>query len=1038
MSATDALPPPIPLSQKPVRIIKARPPNRPPPHLPPKPPQKPSPCPKHAPVPPACQPDHPEPTAEPTTSGVCVKKIAGLFQKDPAGGSSDDPQPRLPPKPSALLPKEDKVPPTTKEEPPSTEIKSEVKKPEEQSCPPPLPPKLFQDPDERLSKMASCLPRPACPSRCCCACHQQRPGMVLVWLPESSVVSPGLHVNEASDSSDDSGVFQRVLSINDDEDEEGGKWGSWHLKDKMNVGTCYPIRRRSLKYAERSQQDSADGVGKEKVRNSVVLTSYKSTAEESFNGEETTGEGEKGQKCERASNAPEIPKHGPPNHRKARATGHVETAVENDHSETSTVSNRATHDPQPEAPKNPKYKSISFSTDVISMVDKEVGGSDDSIDSKDPLQPNEGPNSDPVTLRGAGEIRSKIRKPARRSKVPPLSVCEVPEPPPTLPPKVPSKPPRGAAPPPPPAPPPFLRKGSLKRYSLGNTEEMTDKDKKMASNSLPIEAVYKGKDSATSGEDASDSLAFCSDSSVSRTPTVKSPKSIDWESHLRDEPLYQTYRQSVINKEIRRQTVSRNCSFTSYDSSQESPLSAGGSPKPGRRSSAPHNTLWQELPCVIESGVLESMSNDEKKIQESMFEVLTSEASYLRSLNVLTEHFLGNRDLQESLVVREKKILFSNVLKVKEVSERFLMDLESRVDEDVIISDVCDIIYHHAINHFSVYIDYVRNQVYQEKTYSELMEKNPQFHALLCRLQELPQCQRLPFMSFLLLPFQRITRIKMLIENILKRTEEGSECEQNASKALDSVSKIIQECNREVGRMKQTEELIYISSKIEFDKIKAVPFISHNRFLEKQGELSEVQQKGSLFGIKPNKLTPVYFFLFNDLLLITQKKSSDRYVVLDYAHRSLVQVQSCPTMENSFFLTLLENHQRKTCDRLFKAPTQSDMHRWVAVFPSKNSDSSSGSDTIYEDWDCPQVHCVEQYMATQADELTLEPSDIINVLRKTSEGWYEGIRLSDGKKGWFPSRYVQEITNEHVRRRNLRERYRVLQAARQMTGPTDT
>lgn len=46
-----------------------------------------------------------------------------------------------------------------------------------------------------------------------------------------------------------------------------------------------------------------------------------------------------------------------------------------------------------------------------------------------------------------------------------------------------------------------------------------------------------------------------------------------------------------------------------------------------------------------------------------------------------------------------------------------------------------------------------------------------------------------------------------------------------------------------------------------------------------------------------------------------------------------------------------------------------------------------------------------------------------------SLGWYEGIRLSDGQKGWFPEANVLEITNEHVRRRNLRERYRVIQAA---------
>lgn len=53
-----------------------------------------------------------------------------------------------------------------------------------------------------------------------------------------------------------------------------------------------------------------------------------------------------------------------------------------------------------------------------------------------------------------------------------------------------------------------------------------------------------------------------------------------------------------------------------------------------------------------------------------MFEVLTSEASYLRSLRILTDHFLENRELNETLVIRDKKTLFSNILKVREVSER--------------------------------------------------------------------------------------------------------------------------------------------------------------------------------------------------------------------------------------------------------------------------------------------------------------------------------------------------------------------------------
>lgn len=46
----------------------------------------------------------------------------------------------------------------------------------------------------------------------------------------------------------------------------------------------------------------------------------------------------------------------------------------------------------------------------------------------------------------------------------------------------------------------------------------------------------------------------------------------------------------------------------------------------------------------------------------------------------------------------------------------------------------------------------------------------------------------------------------------------------------------------------------------------------------------------------------------------------------------------------------------------------------------------------------------------------------------STPGWYEGMRLSDGQKGWFPDTNVIEITNEHVRRRNIKERYRVSQA----------
>ncbi|CDQ83075.1 unnamed protein product [Oncorhynchus mykiss] len=229
------------------------------------------------------------------------------------------------------------------------------------------------------------------------------------------------------------------------------------------------------------------------------------------------------------------------------------------------------------------------------------------------------------------------------------------------------------------------------------------------------------------------------------------------------------------------------------------------------------------------------------------------------------------RDLDDTLVIHDKKTLFSNILHVYEVSQRFLKDLLSRIDENILITDVCDIIHQYALYDFSVYIDYIRNQGYQERAYSSLMQTNNPFALVMRRLEESPLCRRLPFSSFLLLPFQRITRIKILVQNILKRTKEGTREENTASRALTSVSEIIKESNTQVGQMKQMEELIQVNNTLEFNKLKAVPIVSKARFLEKRGELYELSKGASLFSSRL-KLTPIYLFLFNDLLIITCKK----------------------------------------------------------------------------------------------------------------------------------------------------------------------
>ncbi|CAH3187397.1 unnamed protein product [Porites lobata] len=84
-----------------------------------------------------------------------------------------------------------------------------------------------------------------------------------------------------------------------------------------------------------------------------------------------------------------------------------------------------------------------------------------------------------------------------------------------------------------------------------------------------------------------------------------------------------------------------------------------------------------------------------------MFEVITSEASYLRSLNILMSQFIKSEELNagSSLCVLERghsHVLFSNINSIKSVSENFLQALRARQTEAVLMSSISDIIEQHV------------------------------------------------------------------------------------------------------------------------------------------------------------------------------------------------------------------------------------------------------------------------------------------------------------------------------------------------------
>ncbi|VDM55089.1 unnamed protein product [Angiostrongylus costaricensis] len=233
-------------------------------------------------------------------------------------------------------------------------------------------------------------------------------------------------------------------------------------------------------------------------------------------------------------------------------------------------------------------------------------------------------------------------------------------------------------------------------------------------------------------------------------------------------------------------------------------------------------SLWCELEEVKAAGLLDTLDDETKIRQEAYFEVITSEASYLRSLNILITHFMASQELMGSkssfsvITNSERKHLFSNIFAVRDCSERLLSDLETRLEQNLVLDDLCSILVHHFETNFDVYVKYCSNQVYQERTLRRLKAENPAFLEAVSKMEADKQCQGLDMRSFLMLPMQRVTRYPLLVYAILDRLQrEGNEYEVT-TRALNAANKVVGECNEGARRMERTEQLLDIDSRLVY------------------------------------------------------------------------------------------------------------------------------------------------------------------------------------------------------------------------------
>uniref|UniRef100_A0A669PXM1 Rho guanine nucleotide exchange factor 26 n=1 Tax=Phasianus colchicus TaxID=9054 RepID=A0A669PXM1_PHACC len=424
----------------------------------------------------------------------------------------------------------------------------------------------------------------------------------------------------------------------------------------------------------------------------------------------------------------------------------------------------------------------------------------------------------------------------------------------------------------------------------------------------------------------------------------------------------------------------------------------------------PLRSTWSQLSVVKKNGLSETLSQEERKRQEAIFEVISSEHSYLLSLEILIRMFKNSRELSLTMTKTESHHLFSNITDVYEASKKFFKELEARHQNNIFIDDISDIVEKHSSSTFDPYVKYCTNEVYQQRTLQKLLATNPAFKEVLSRIESHEDCRNLPMISFLILPMQRVTRLPLLMDTICQKTPKDSPKYENCKQALKEVSKLVRLCNEGARKMERTEMMYTINSQLEF-KIKV--------WLN-QG--TKIIYLPIHISVGPRK-REVYFFL-----------TEESYNVTDYSLRDQLVVQQCDSedltsspMKNTsamlysrqsspvhlFRLSVLSNHAGEKVELLLGTETQ----RFVTGIVYLSFFSSTA---------LTQVEIIRTYTAKQSDELSLQVADVVLVYQKVNDGWYEGERLRDGERGWFPMECAKEITCRATIDKNMERMGRLL------------
>ncbi|KAL6119453.1 plekhg5 [Pungitius sinensis] len=349
----------------------------------------------------------------------------------------------------------------------------------------------------------------------------------------------------------------------------------------------------------------------------------------------------------------------------------------------------------------------------------------------------------------------------------------------------------------------------------------------------------------------------------------------------------------------------------------------------------------------------ESLTRRQFQQQEAIWELLQTEATYIKKLRVITDLFLcGLLNLQESglLTEVEPAKVFSNIHEIIRLHtllwNQVMLPVLEKAREARALLDPTDL--HHGFktfgSRFQPYIRYCMEEESCMENIRTLHRDNELFRTYVTWAETNKQCNRLKLADMLAKPHQRLTKYPLLLKSVVKKTDEPS-----ARDIVNSMVAAVEDfINSVESRMRQSQEkqkLATISARV--DSYEAVEGSSEE--VEKiLKDYSRFDLMAPMRGISPEETRQlhlegalrmkegkdsrmeVYCVLFTDQLLITKPvKRVEKVKII--RQPLLIHNVVCKELKDpgSFVLIYLNEFKNAVGAYTFQANSATQGRSWI-------------------------------------------------------------------------------------------------------------